>query len=62
MIISTRRYHGKKTGFHDERRDGAAYLAMNEAKSRQSTGVREVWENDAHVGGLTERRLSQNWS
>jgi hypothetical protein len=35
-----------RTGFDFERRDDTTYLAINEAKMRQSPGFREIWDFD----------------
>jgi hypothetical protein len=58
---TTMRMSWDRAGFDFERRDGTTYLAINEARIRESLGFREIWELDAHPGRLTERRLSQNW-
>jgi hypothetical protein len=50
-----------KTGFDSENRDEARYLIVNEAKIRQATAFRVVWEFDYHAARLSPQKMSQRW-
>jgi hypothetical protein len=50
-----------RAGFDFETLNGITYLAINEAKIRQSPGFREIWEFNTHLARLNDRRLCQDW-
>jgi hypothetical protein len=58
---STVRASWVKTGFDYEKRDGATYLAVNEAKIRGAPAFREVWAFDHQLARLSAQRMSQRW-
>jgi hypothetical protein len=58
---STIRASWRKAGFEYEKRDGATYLVVDEAKIRQAPAFREIWEFDFQPGRLSAQRMCQRW-
>jgi hypothetical protein len=58
---TTIRASWQRTGFEYEKRNGATYLIVDEARIRQSPGFQEIWLFDYHPARLSSRRQSQKW-